>query len=414
MIVAKEYLGRSRLFRRLKSGPHGQLIELYAARLVKDGLVHHGTWRCLSLVGDLLSWIARSRSKLTDVDERMVDRYLRHRARKQSIQPSDGAALKRLLSVLRDAGTIVPATLPPITPQDQIFEEFGDYLRRERGLAPKSIIRHRPFIRRFLCEVCPGGVSDLGKIRQEDVTRYIERHARDRSVDSGKAMCWSLRAFLRYLHHRGLNPLALAGCVPSIRRWKLASLPTYLSVAQVKKVLDGCDRTTVLGRRDYAILMMLAKLGLRADEVVTLTLDDIDWRSGEMLVRAKGRQRARMPMPPDVGAAVVAYLRDGRPTSSCRRLFLRTLAPNVGFASGCAITMIAKTALERAGIRGYSHHGAHIFRHSLATELLRSGATLSEIGQLLRHESHDTTRIYAKVDIEALRTLSLPWPGGAR
>ena len=167
-----------------------------------------------------------------------------------------------------------------------------------------------------------------------------------------------------------------------------------------------------MGRRDYAILMMLAKLGLRAGEVATLTLDDIDWRSGEMLIRAKGRQRVRMPMPPDVGAAVVACLRDSRPTSSCRRLFLRTLAPHVGFASGCAITMIAKTALERAGVRGYAHHGAHIFRHSLATELLRSGATLSEIGQLLRHESHDTTRIYAKVDIQRLRTLSLPWPGG--
>jgi site-specific recombinase XerD len=404
-------LGRSRLFRRLKSGPHGQLVELYAVRLVKDGLARQGTWRCLSLVGDLLSWIARSRSKLTDFDERMVERYLRHRAGKQFIQPGDRAALKRLLSVLRDAGTIAPAALPPITPQDQIFEEFSDYLRRERGLAPKSIIRHLPVIRRFLREVCPAGASDLGKISQEDVTRYIERHARDWSAGSGKAMCWSLRAFL---HHSGLNPLALAGCVPSIRRGKLTSLPTYLSAAQVQKVLDGCDRTTALGRRDYAILMMLAKLGLRADEVATLTLDDIDWRSGEMLVRAKGRQRVRMPMPPDVGAAVVAYLRDGRPTSSCRRLFLRTLAPNVGFASGCAITMIAKTALERAGIRGYAHQGAHIFRHSLATELLRSGATLSEIGQLLRHESHDTTRIYAKVDIEALRTLSLPWPGGVQ
>jgi site-specific recombinase XerD len=282
---------------------------------------------------------------------------------------------------------------------------------RERGLASKTIIHHLPFIRRFLREVCPAGASDLGKISQEDVTRYIERHARDWSPASGKAMCWSLRAFLRYLYHRGLNPLALAGCVPSIRRWKLASLPTYLSAAQVQKVLDGCDRTTALGRRDYAILMMLAKLGLRADEVATLTLDDIDWRCGEMLIRAKGRQRARMPMPSDVGAAVVAYLRDGRPTSSCRRLFLRSLAPNVGFASGCAITMIAKTALERAGIRGYAHQGAHIFRHSLATELLRSGATLLEIGQLLRHESPDTTRIYAKVDIEALRTLSPPWPG---
>jgi len=169
-----------------------------------------------------------------------------------------------------------------------------------------------------------------------------------------------------------------------------------------------------MGRRDYAILMMLAKLGMRADEVATLTLDGIDWRAGEMLVRAKGRQRARMPIPPDVGAAVVAYLRDGRPKSSCRRLFLRSFASHVGFASGCAITMIAKTALERAGIRGYAHQGAHIFRHSLATELLRSGATLSEIGQLLRHESHDTMGIYAKVDVDALRTLSLPWPGGVQ
>src|SRR5438128_5282268 len=157
MMVAEEYLGRSRLFRRLKSGPHGQLVELYAVRLVKDGLARQGTWRCLSLVGDLLSWIARGRSRQTDLDERMVERYLRHRARRQSIQPGDRAALKRLLSVLRDAGTIAPAALPPITPQDEIFEEFGDYLRRERGLAPKSIVSHVPFIRRFLHEVCPGG-----------------------------------------------------------------------------------------------------------------------------------------------------------------------------------------------------------------------------------------------------------------
>ena len=413
-MIAEEYLSRSRLYRRLRNEPNGELFELYASRLAQEGLVRQGTWRCLSLVGDLLSWIARSRSKLTDLDERMVERYLRHRAGKQSIQPGDRAALKRWLSVLRDVGTIAPAALSSMSPQDQIFAEFSDYLQRERGLAPRTIVSHLPAIRRFLREVCPAGASDLDRISQEDVTRYIERHAQDWSPKSGKAMCWSLRAFLRYLHHSGLNPLALAGCVPSIREWKLASLPTYLSAAQVQKALDGCDRATAMGRRDYAILMMLAKLGMRADEVATLTLDDIDWRSGEMLVRAKGRQRARMPIPPDVGAAVVTYLRDGRPKSSCRRLFLRTLAPHVGFASGCAITMIAKTALERAGIRGYAHQGAHIFRHSLATELLRSGATLSEIGQLLRHESHDTTRIYAKVDIDALRALSLPWPGGVQ
>ena len=146
----------------------------------------------------------------------------------------------------------------------RLFGEFADYLRRERDLAPKSIVRHLPIMRRFLREVCPAGASDLGEVSQEEVTSYVERHARDWSADSGKAMCWSLRAFLRYLHDRGLNPFALAGSVPSIRRWQFASLPTYLSAEQVQKVLDSCDRTKAPGRRDYAILMMLAKLGLRA------------------------------------------------------------------------------------------------------------------------------------------------------
>jgi site-specific recombinase XerD len=314
----------------------------------------------------------------------------------------------------RRAAYIASAAVPIDTPQEQIFAEFGDYLRSERGLTEKTIAHHQPAIRRFLFEVCPSGASDLGKIKQDEVIRYVECHAQDWSPKSAKLMCWSLRAFLRYLHHTGLNPHALAGCVPSIRRWNLVGLPTYLSAAQVQKVLDGCDQASAVGRRDFAILMMLSKIGLRADEVATLTLDDIDWRAGDMLVRAKGRQRARMPIALDVGAAIVAYLQEGRPKSSCRQLFLRSLAPHTGFASASAITMIAKTALERAGIQGYAHQGAHIFRHSLATELLRAGATLSEIGHLLRHKSHDTTRIYAKVDIEALRTLSLPWPGGAQ
>lgn len=410
-MTAKEYLNRSRLFRRLQSRLDGPLVEAYAARLVEDGLGRHGTWRSINLLADLMGWLASSGSKLADLDECLIEQHLRHRAEGRSIQAGDRAAFKRLLSVLREAGTIAPAALPPLTPHEQMFEAFSRYLREERGLAPTSVVRHLPAVRLFLHEVCPGGAGDLGRISQESVARHIERHARDGSAGTGKAMCWALRAFLRYLHGKGLNPLALAGCVPSIRSWKLASLPTYLSAAQVRTVLDGCDRATALGRRDYAVLMLLAKLGMRAGEVATLVLDDIDWRSGEMLIRAKGRQRARMPIPPDVGAAVVAYLRDGRPRSPCRRLFLRTIAPNVGFASASAVTMIAKTAIGRAGIRGYAHQGAHLFRHSLATELLRSGATLSEIGQLLRHESHDTTRLYAKVDVEALRTLSLPWPG---
>jgi site-specific recombinase XerD len=414
MATTEEYLSRSRLFQRLRSGIHGRLIELYAARLVEVGLARTGTWRSLNVVGNLLAWMASHRSKLSNLDERMVERYLRHHGAKQTIHLGDRAALKRWLSTLRTAGAIAPAPAPTMTPQEQIVAEFGAYLRSERGLTARTIERHLPAIRRFLFEVCPAGASDLGKIKQEDVIRYVERHAQDWSPKSAKSMCWSLRAFLRYLYHTGLNPHALADCVPSIRQWNLVGLPTYLSAVQVQKVLDGCDRASATGRRDFAILMMLSKLGLRADEVATLTLDDINWRAGDMLVRAKGRQRARMPISSDVGAAIAAYLQDGRPKSSCRQLFLRSLAPHTGFASASAITMIAKTALERAGIQGYAHQGAHIFRHSLATELLRSSATLSEIGHLLRHKSHDTTRIYAKVDIEALRTLSLPWPGDAQ
>lgn len=243
-MCAEQYLDRSRLFQRLRNGPHGQLIDLYAARVVKDGLARQGTWRRLNLVSGLLSWLSRRRLELTGFDEYVLERHLIYRARNQSIQPGGRVALTRLLSVLREANLIPPAPRPPIPPEDQIFQKFADYLRQERGLAPKSIIRHLPVIRRFLHEVCPAGVSDLGKIKQDDVIRYVARHARDRSAASGKAMCPALRDFLRYLYCNGSNPRALAGCVPSIRRWRVANLPTYLSVAQVQKVLDDCDRTT--------------------------------------------------------------------------------------------------------------------------------------------------------------------------
>src|SRR5262245_61566755 len=315
-MIAEESLVRSRLFRQLKNGCHAQLIERYAGRLVDDGLTQGVALRSLRLIGDFMKWMASSRFRVADIDEPMVERFLQIRARKRAIYSGDRPALKRFLSVLRDASMIAPAQPPRITPEDQIFADFGDYLQRERGLAPRSIARHLPAIRRLLCEVCLSGAKDLGKISHADVVRYVERHARDGSPSSGWVMCWSLRAFFRYLHHKGLNRLPLADCVPSIRRWKLANLPTYLSAEQVQKALDSCDRATAIGRRNYAILMMLAKLGLRAHEIATRTLDDIDWRSGDMCVRVKGRERTRMPIPPDVGAAVVAYLRHARPKSS--------------------------------------------------------------------------------------------------
>lgn len=172
---AEEYLSRSRLFQHLKNGAHGQLIERYTVRLIEDGLGRQSTWRCLNVVGGLLSWIASRRFKLTGLDERMAERYLRHRGRKQVIQRGDRAALNRFLSVLRDAGMIAPPVQPPTTPNEQIFKAFGDYLQRERGLTRRTIVTHLPAIRRFLSEVCPNGAGDLGKISQQDVIHYIER-----------------------------------------------------------------------------------------------------------------------------------------------------------------------------------------------------------------------------------------------
>lgn len=187
---------------------------------------------------------------------------------------------------------------PRPTQHELIFQAFSDYLEKERGLAPASVWRHWPIVRQFLREFCPSGTSDLGALGQEDIIRYIERHASDWSASTGRAMCWSLRAFLRYLHFKGVISLQLADCVPSIRRWQFANLPTYMSAQQVQSVLDGCDQTTAVGRRDYAVLCYWHKLGLRASEVATLTLDDINWLSGELLIHAKGRQRSTMPIPP--------------------------------------------------------------------------------------------------------------------
>ncbi len=412
---ATDYLNRSALYRKLVDGPYRESAGVYAAKMSKEGLGRQCTWRSLSLFRDLMDWHVGNGHAPQDLNEVHVYRFLEHRFEHWKPDSGDRSALRRLLLALREKG-LIPAALPiQRSEHEKIVDVFGQYLSTERGLARRdsgepqaSVASISPggvsFRRRRVCSAHPGDRYRL--CRATCARRFPPKVA--------KAMCGVVRAFLRYLHLKGLISTALADCVPSIRRWRLAGLPTFLPAGEGAKVLDACDRTTAMGRRDYAVLMILAKLGLRASEVATLNLDDIDWQAGTILVHGKGRRQATMPLRHDVGTAIVAYIRHGRPASACRRVFLRTLAPHVGFASGCAITMIAKQALERAGIDGYAHHGAHLFRHSLATDLLRSGASFAEIGQLLRHRSIDSTRIYAKLDIEKLRELSLAWPGGVQ
>jgi site-specific recombinase XerD len=379
--------------------------------MIRDGYSRQSGGYRIGLIRDFSRWLMRTQRDVRDVDEQAVSHFLAERVKYRRPQKADKAALKRLLTVLREVGAITPIVPATLGPHEQIFADFAQFLDRDRGLARATIIHRWPVVRLFLKGTGTTRIEDFSRLRQVDVIGFVERHARDQSPDTAKGMCCSLRAFLRYLRYEDRISIDLAGCVPTVRRWKFSALPTFLSPAQVRQVLDACDRRTGSGRRDYAILMMLARLGLRANEVTTVLLDDVNWQSGEVLIHAKGRQQVSMPLTPEAGAAIAAYLRDGRPQSDSRRLFLRDNAPYDGFASSAAVSMIARMALKRAGMSGFAHLGAHLFRHSLATELLRSGATLTEIGQVLRHRGHDTTRIYAKVDIDGLRNLCPAWPG---
>jgi integrase/recombinase XerD len=226
-------------------------------------------------------------------------------------------------------------------------------------------------------------------------------------------MTSALRSFLRYARYQDFIRSDLAACVPCVADWSVASIPKGLPIEHVKRVLASCNRGSAIGRRDYAILLLLARLGLRAGEVTGLTLEDFDWETGRLTLRGKGDRYAELPVPADVGKAVAAYLKDGRTRSTNRCVFLRAQAPAVGLRNSRSVGLIVARALARAGII-CRRKGAHQFRHTLATEMLRHGASLAEIGEVLRHRNPQTTAIYAKVDLASLRTLALPWPGGIR
>jgi len=225
-------------------------------------------------------------------------------------------------------------------------------------------------------------------------------------------MVTALRAFLNYLLLRGDIHTNFAGSVLKVANWRLQTLPKALEPELVQQLLGGCDRGTPAGKRDYAILLLLARLGLRGGEVVNLSLDSIDWDAGQLILFGKSRRLDRLPLPHDLGDAIAAYLQHGRPVCSTRHVFVRALPPYRGFSSSVAICDIVRRALLRAGLTP-ARKGAHLLRHGLAKQMMRNGASLTEIGQLLRHQRVDTTAIYAKVDQEALQPLALPWPGGA-
>jgi len=289
---------------------------------------------------------------------------------------------------------------------ESVMGEYESYLIRERGLAPATRVRYLESIGRFLKQ----RHDNLGVIDADQVSAFIMNEARRVCTITLRMTATVLRSFLRFLFRQGVIATDLASSVPAARSWTLAALPRYLPPDQVEQLLESCDRTTSIGRRDYAILLVLSRLGLRATEVVALTLDEVDWRAGEFLVRGKGYIHDRMPLPHDVGVALTEYLQHDR-RSATRCLFVPIKGPQITFTDGASINAILRRALGRAGLKAPAKGiGTHLLRHSLATNMIRRGATLAEIGSVLRHRSANTTRIYAKVDIEGLRSIAPPWP----
>lgn len=314
-----------------------------------------------------------------------------------------------LLGYLRGLGVVPPSSEPvACTPGERLVAAYRDYLACERGLTAGTVCRYLAVARLFLAEFDQVDALDLQRLSAGDVTSFVVRECRGRWRGSATTLVTGLRSLLRFLLLEGYTDHQLAQAVPTATLWAAGSLPRPLSAEVVAALCSSCDAHTVVGARDLAILTLLHRLGLRAGEVAGLELADLDWRHGEFVVRGKGNRRERLPLPADVGQAVVAYLHQ-RPRVQCRALFLTARAPIVGVTRD-VVGQLVRAACRRAGLPAV---GPHRLRHSAATATLAGGASLAEVGQLLRQRSATATAIYAKVDRTALRTLALPWPGGA-
>ena len=403
----------SRAVQRVHQGPLGPYIDAFAAEMYAEGYAPRLVASQIRLVIDFSRWLAKCQIRATEITPDQFPPYLRARAQYHQSGRSDQAGLKRLWRLLRRRGVTPAPSEPGPTPAAQLQAAFGHFLRAERALAPATVIAYLAFAGELLAARFGAGPVDLATLRAADITDFVQRRAATLGCQRAHVLTTALRAFLRFAHAGGMLPTNLAAAVPAVASWSLATVPRALPPAQVQAVLGACDRQTARGRRDYAILLLLARLGLRAGEVAALTLDDLDWQDGCVTVRGKGGRVCPLPLPVAVGEALAAYVQYGRPRAASRHVFLRARAPVAGFRNQRAVGMVVKRALARAGIAS-SRQGAHQLRHSLACQLLRQGASLGEIGELLRHRSPQTTALYAKVDLTALMPLALPWPGGGR
>jgi integrase/recombinase XerD len=376
------------------SGPLTRYVEGFAAELRAQGYSELSLANQLRLMADLSRWLQEAEIPVREIDHDDVTRFLAKRRRTHT-QFMTERALAPLLRHLGDAGA-VSVVAPDRRPQREPLREYERYLVEERAVLPA---------RQALCLGIAAEFLDgkrVDSIKAKDVTRFVDACAGRPGLPG---VLSALRSVLQFLFVTSRMTLNLSYAVPAVPRWKLTSLPKFLDPNELEAVLATCDRRTVVGCRGYAVLLLLGRLGLRACEVSALQLEDVDWTAGEIVVRGKGRSLSRLPLPLDIGEAIVAYLRRATRSKTTRAVFVRCRAPYDAAQVG-AIIAIAKTALRTAGVSG----GAHRLRHTAATQMLRRGASLTEIAQVLRHRHIDTTAIYAKVERDSLRSVAKAWP----
>lgn len=379
----------------------------FRALLVQRGYRPRSVVVQLRLMAHLSRWLEERGGESSALTGEAVEEFLGAR-RERYVDLAGARALGPLLGYLRGLGVVPELLVGADTPVGRLLAEYRGYLVRERGLMASTVDGHERVARLFLEGVAEPLEGSLRALGAGDVTGFVVARCRSGRLGTGagKNLTGGLRSLLRFLHVAGWVPVGLTQAVPSVAGWRLSSLPRALEPGQVARLLSSCNRSMPLGRRDFAIVTLLARLGLRACEIARLSLDDIDWRAGELTIRGKRSTIERLPLPHDVGEALVSYLRDGRPASPSREVFLSARAP-VRALSSAAVTAVVGYACDRAGVERV---GAHRLRHTVATDLLRAGTPLAQIAPILRHASVSTTAIYAKVDREQLRTLARPWP----
>jgi integrase/recombinase XerD len=393
-------------------GPLGPFAAGFVDDLRRQGFQPVTVGKHVALLAGLSSWLVTEGVAAAGLSSEVAERFCAARRAAGHRTRVTIRSLGPLLGYLRGLGVAPPASAPaPVGPVEELLSHFRRYLEQERGLVPAAaggyVEKVRPFVARF---EGPDGL-ELSRVNVVEVRAVVVEVCPRLGLRAAQLTVVALRSLLRFLHLEGVLERSLAGAVPSVFGPRLSGLPKRLEPGQVDALLASCDASTVIGIRDLAILTVLARLGLRAAEVAALSLEDIDWRAGELVVRGKGGRSERLPLPVDVGEVIVGYLRDARPSSALdSAVFVRVRAPHHRLSPG-AVTYVVEGAALRAGL-GTIH--AHRLRHTAASEMLRAGATLPEVGQVLRHRHARSTAIYAKVDREALRQIARPWPGAIR